>query len=79
MQSASGAVRCTTEAKVYIQELGAHLHVKLVEDSLSVLSLGRPCDEMGHTYSWHSGENPKLTNGKKTVEFEIENFGSFGW
>ena len=35
------------EEKVYIQDLGTYLYVKLVEDYFSVLSLGRLCDELG--------------------------------
>ena len=33
------------EARVYLQELDTHLHVKWLEDSPSVLSLGRLCDD----------------------------------
>ena len=40
IQTVSGIVRSTKEAKVYIQELGTHFYVKLVKDSLSELSLG---------------------------------------
>ena len=43
----------------YIQELGTYVYVKSVEDSLSVLSLGRLCDELGNSYSWQPRENPK--------------------
>ena len=43
--TANGIVRSTKEARVYIQEIGTHIDVKLVQQSLSGLSLGRLCDE----------------------------------
>ena len=43
VQTASGIVRSAQEARVYIQEFGTHFYVKLVEDSLSALYLGRLC------------------------------------
>ena len=45
IQTASSAVRSTTEAKVYTQEVGTYFYLKLVEDSSSELSLGKQCDE----------------------------------
>ena len=41
IQTANGIVVWDTRAKVYIKEFGAHLWVHLVEDSPSVLLLGR--------------------------------------
>ena len=49
--AASDIVRSTNEAKIYIEELGTFLCVKSVEDSPSVLSLGRLCDEVDCPYS----------------------------
>ena len=46
------------EAKVYIQALGTHLYVRLVEEFRSVLSLGRLCDALGYPHSWQPTENP---------------------
>ena len=36
IETANGTVRSAKEARVYIQELGTHLYMKLVEDSVSV-------------------------------------------
>ena len=46
IQTVSGIVRSTNETTVCIQEVGTHSHAKVAEDSLSVLSLGRVCDEL---------------------------------
>ena len=41
-----------SEAAVYIQELFIYFHVKLVDGSSLVLSLGRLFDELENSYSW---------------------------
>ena len=46
----------------------------LVEDSPSVLSLGRLCNELGYSCSWPSGETRRLSKGKKVIGCNIENF-----
>ena len=56
--TASGIVVSDTQAKVYIEELGAYLWVHLVKDSPSVLSLGRPNNELDYSYSWPTRETP---------------------
>ena len=48
-----------------IQEFGTQRCLKLVEDSLSVWSLGRLCDESRYSNSGQPGGNPKLTTRKK--------------
>ena len=40
----------------------------------SVLSLVRLCNEFGYSYSWPSGEPPRLSKGKNVIECSIENF-----
>ena len=62
-------VRSPKEARAHIQELGACLCVKLVVDSISVVSLGRLCDELGYSGSWQIGGTPAGTKGKKTNAF----------
>ena len=65
IQTANGINRSTQERKVHIQEL--------VEESSSVLSLGRLYDELGYSSSWQPGESPKFTKWKKTIECCTEN------
>ena len=45
-----------------------------MEDSSSVLSSGRQCNDQGYSYSWQTGETPRLSKGKKVLECNIENF-----
>ena len=56
-QIANDIVVSDTHAKVYINELGASLWIHVVKDSPSVLSLGRPCNELCY-YSWPTGGTP---------------------
>ena len=56
--TASGIVVSDTQAKGYIKELGVHLWVHLVKDSPSLLSLGRPNNELDYSYSWPTRETP---------------------
>ena len=62
------------QAKACIKELGAYLFVHLVDDSLSVLLLGRLCIELCDAFSWTSGETPRLSKGEKMIACCIENF-----
>ena len=58
-QTADGLVEAFTKAPVLIKELGIQLRVYLVEDSPSVLSLGRLCNEVEYSYSWPPQGTPK--------------------
>ena len=51
-QTADGFVEVFTKAPVHIKQLGTKLRVYLAEDSPSVLSLGRLCNEVEYSYSW---------------------------
>ena len=51
VQTARSIVVSDTQAKVCIKELDAYLWIHLVKDSPSVPSLGRPCNELGSSYS----------------------------
>ena len=67
IQTASGIVRSTKEARVYIQELGTFLYVKFVEGSPSAMSLGRLCDGLEYSHSWQAGGNSTPTEGEKNI------------
>ena len=42
--------------------------------SPSVLSLERPCNEFGYSFSWASGGTPRLSKGETVIECRIEKF-----
>ena len=54
--TANGEVQTSEEATVYVKELDLFVTVKLLEDTLAVLSLGTLCDDHGYSYEWTSGQ-----------------------
>ena len=54
-------VQANEEAQVYVHDLGLFVTVQLLEETLSVLSLGKLFEEHGYSYEWFSRQ-------KTTVE-----------
>ena len=62
--TANGEVQTHEEATVYIKELDIFLTMKVLEDTPTVLSLGKLCDEHGHSNEWINGQKPHpIKNG----------------
>ena len=59
---------------MYISELGTYSCLKEVADCPSVLSPGRPRNEMGYSYSWLRGENPMFTRGHISIKHNLTKF-----
>ena len=53
--TANGEVQTHEEATVYVQELGKFLAMKVFENTPTVLSLGKLCDENRFSYEWING------------------------
>ena len=51
VQTSNDVVHAQQGAQIYIQELDTLLQVKLVDDSLAVLSMRMLCVQMDHAYS----------------------------
>ena len=58
--TADGEVQTYEEATVYVKELDTFLTMKVLEDTPAVLSLGKLCDEHGHSFEWINGQKPLL-------------------
>ena len=58
--TANREVQTHEEATVYVKELDIFLTVKVLENTSAVLSLGKLCDEHGHSYEWIKGQKPHL-------------------
>ena len=64
--TANGEVQNNEDAHVYVHDLGLFLTVQLLDDTPTVLSLGKLCKEHGYSYESASGQEPRLTKqGKK--------------
>ena len=58
--TANGEVQTNDEATMYVRELDLFVTVKVLEDTPAVLSLGKLCEDHGHSYDWTSGQKPQL-------------------
>ena len=72
--AADGEVQTNEEATVYVRELDIFLTKKLLEDTPTVLSLGKLCDEHGYSYEWINGQKPHLIFNGIRVQCNTEHF-----
>ena len=72
--TANGEVQTHGEATVYVKELDIFLTMKVLEDTPAVLSLGKLCDEHGHSYEWINGQKPHLIKIGIQIQCNTENF-----
>ena len=68
--TANGEVQTHEEATVYVKELDIFLTMKVLEDTPAVLSLGKLCDDHGHSYEWIHGQ--KTTSHKKRFSDTVQ-------
>ena len=59
---------------MYVKELGIFLTMKVLENTPAVLSLGKLCDENGHSYEWINGQKPYLIKDGIRIICNTENF-----
>ena len=72
--TANGEVQTHEEATVYVKELDIFLTMKVLEDTPAVLSLGKLCDEHGHSHEWINGQKPHLIKNGIRIQCNTENF-----
>ena len=72
--TANAEVQKHEEATVYVKELDIFLTMKVFENTPAVLSLGKLCDEHGHSYEWINGQKPHLIQNGVRIQCNTENF-----
>ena len=72
--TANGEVQTHEEAIVYVKELDIFLTMKILENTLAVLSLGQLNDENGYSYEWINGEKTHLVKDGIQLICNTENF-----
>ena len=72
--TANGEVQTHEEATVYVKELDIFLTMKVLENTRTVLSLGKLCDEHGYSYEWINGQKPHLIKNGIRIQCNTENF-----
>ena len=75
--TANGEVQTREEATVYVKELDLFVTVMLLEETPTVLSLGKLCEDHVYTYHWTSGQKPHLTQNGKRIYCKISNYVPF--
>ena len=71
--TANGEVQTREEATVYVKELDLFVTVVLLEETPTVLSIGKLCEDHGKTYHWTSGQKPHLTKNGKRIDGILSN------
>ena len=66
--------RCPTTVITANGEVQTHEEVKVLEDTLGVLSLGKLCDEHGYSYEWTNFEKPCLIKNCVRIQCNTENY-----
>ena len=72
--TANVEVQTHEEATVCVKELDIFLTMKVLENTPAVLSLGKLCDEHGHSYEWINGQKPHLIKNGIRIQCNTENF-----
>ena len=77
VMTANGEVQTREEATVYVEELDLFVPVVFLEETPTVLSLGKLCEDHGYTYRWTSGQKPHLTPSGKIINCNFANYVPF--
>jgi len=67
IQTANGLLTLTEQCKIYVRDLKVTLSAYILEDTVSLLSLGLLVEELGYSYIWNPRQSPKLRKGNITV------------
>ena len=71
---AKGELQTKEEATVYVKELDLRVKLKLLEDALAVLSLGKLCQDHGYSYEWTTGQKPQFIKDGRRTKCSTENY-----
>ena len=71
VMTANGEVQTREDATKYIKELDLFVTVMLLEETPTVLSLGKLCEDHGYIYHWTGGQKPHLTQKGKTINWQL--------
>ena len=66
--AANGEVHAKEEATVHVKELDLFVTVKLLDDTATVLSHGKFCQDHGYSYEWTTGQKPQLIEDGRRIK-----------
>ena len=62
IQTANGLLTLTEQCKIYVRDLKVTLSAYILDDTVSLLSLGLLVEELGYSYIWNPRHSPMLRN-----------------
>ena len=75
LMTANGVVSVTKDVKLPLCSIDSSTRALVMEDSPSVLSLGKMCVDAGYEFVWKPGKNPHLkTPNGETVHLEVSDY-----
>ena len=73
VMTANGEVQTREEATENVKQLDLFVKVMLLQETPTVLSLEKLCDDHGYTYHWKSGQKAHLIKNGKRIDCNISN------
>ena len=77
ISKANGKVQTRKEATEHVKELDLFVTVVFLEETPTVLSFGKLCEDHGYTYHWTSSLKPNLTKKGKRIYCSFSNYEPF--
>ena len=77
VMTANGEVQTREEATENVKQLDVFVKAMLLEETPTVLSLGKLCEDHGYSYHWTSGQKPHLIRNGRRIGGDISNYVPF--
>ena len=74
VMTANGEVQTNEEATVHVNDVHLFVTVQLLEDTPTILSLGKICEDHGYAYEWVGGQKPHLIKDGKKIQCNTVNY-----
>ena len=74
MMTATDEVQTREEATANVKKLDFFVKVLFLEETPTVLSIGKLCEDHGYTYQWSSGQKPHLTKNGRRIDCNMSNY-----
>ena len=73
LMTTNGEVQTRQEATVHVKQLDLFVTVMLLEETPTVLSLEKLCEDHAFSYHWTCGQKPHLTQNGKRIDCNFSN------
>ena len=73
VMTANGEMQTNEEATMYVHDLDLFVTVQILKDTPAVLSVGKLCEDHGHSYEWTSSQQPHIIKNGRKIKCNTEN------